>query len=174
VRIADVALGGALAGIAALIAPSSERARLPDALAAALDALRRYVELSFEILPAGDDQTPLAVVRREVGIAFENAEVSLERMLAEPKALRRGNADAAVLLTYGRRLAAALTSLAETTTRPVMPDAVKTDVLDAIAAARAHVLTGATIARPASARSVAPPLEKLVHYAALMRQIAVT
>jgi len=174
VRIADVALGGALAGIAALIAPSSERARLPDTLAAALDAIRRYVELSFEILPAGGDQAPLAVVRRDVGIAFENAEVSLERMLAEPKALRRGNADAAVLLTYGRRLAAALTSLAETTTHPVMPDAVKTDVLDAIAAARAHVLTGATIARPASARSVAPPLEKLVHYAALMRQIAVT
>jgi uncharacterized membrane protein YccC len=173
IRIADVALGGALAGIAALIAPSSERARLPDALAAALDAIRRYAELSFEILPVGGDQAPLVIVRREVGIAFENAEVSLERMLAEPKPLRRGNADATVLLTYGRRLSAALTSIAETTTRPVMPEAVKVEVLDAIAAARAHVLTDATIARMPPTPNVEPPLDKLAHYAALLRQIAV-
>jgi uncharacterized membrane protein YccC len=171
IRIADVALGGALAGIAALIAPSSERARLPDALAAALDAIRRYVELSFEILPVDGDRAPLVTVRREVGIAFENAEVSLERMLAEPKALWRGNADAAVLLTYGRRLTAALTSIAETTTTPVMPEAVRTEVLDAIAAARAYVLTGATITRAPPMPNVARPLDKLVHYAALLRQI---
>jgi uncharacterized membrane protein YccC len=171
IRIADVALGGALAGIAALIAPSSERARLPDALAAALDAIRRYVELSFEILPVDGDRAPLVTVRREVGIAFENAEVSLERMLAEPKTLWRGNADAAVLLTYGRRLTAALTSIAETTTTPVMPEAVQTEVLDAIAAARAYVLTGATTTRAPPMPNVARPLDKLVHYAALLRQI---
>ena len=175
VRIADVALGGALAAIASLIAPSSERARLPDALAAALDSIRRYAELSFEILPAGLDRAPLSEARRAVGIALENAEVSLERMLAEPKALRRGNADAAVLLTYGRRLSAALTSLAETTTTsPAIPEVVRADVLSALAAARAHVLTGARFERGALPSSkLAPPLDKLQHYAALVRQIAV-
>ena len=173
VRIADVAIGGVLAAIASLIAPSSEKARLPDALAQALDAITRYVELSFEILPTEASHAPLAAARRAVGIAFENAELSLERMLAEPKALRRGNADAAVLLTYGRRLAAALTSLAETQTRPPMPQDVETSVLAALSVVRAHVTTGATIEQAISLADVAPPLDKLVHYAALLRQIAV-
>ncbi len=178
-RIIDVALGGALAGIAALIAPSTERARLPDALAAALDAVARYVELTFELLPSGESRSLLAAARREVGIAFETAEVSLERMLAEPRPLRRGNADAAVLLTYGRRIAAALTALDETSAhagaaRPVLPAFVRDDVRSAIAAARDHVLSGARIARPqAEAPQVEPPLDKLLHYAALIRQVAV-
>jgi uncharacterized membrane protein YccC len=172
VRIADVAIGGVLAAIASLIAPSSEKARLPDALAQALDAITRYVQLSFEILPTDASHAPLATARRAVGIAFENAELSLERMLAEPKPLRRGNADAAVLLTYGRRLTAALTSLAETQKTPPMPPEVEASVLAALAAVRAHVMTGATIEQPVPFADVTPPLDKLVHYAALLRQIA--
>jgi len=177
VRIADIALGGALAALAALIAPSAEHRRLPDALAATLDAIAKYVTLTFAILPAGGDRTPLVAARRDVGIALENAEVSLERMLAEPKPLRRGNADAAVLLTYGRRLTAALTAFDETTAggeRPAMPVEVEREILAALAAARAHVLTGATIPRaPAHDLELAPRLAKLVHFAALVRQIAV-
>ncbi|MFT3692726.1 MAG: FUSC family protein [Kofleriaceae bacterium] len=164
VRIADVALGGALAGIAAMIIPSSEKQRLPDALATMLDRITAYVE-------AYEKGIDLTVARREVGIALENAELSLERMLAEPKALRRGNADAVVLITYGRRMTAALTSLAETT-RPTLPPALESDLLAAITAAKAHVTTGARIPRE-SARAQPAPFDKLWHYTALMRQIAV-
>jgi uncharacterized membrane protein YccC len=180
VRIADVALGGALAGVAALIAPSTERERLPEALAALIDAIQRYVELTFEIVPTAADRAPLAAARRTVGIAFENAEASLERMLAEPRPLRRGNADAVVLLTYGRRLTAALTGLDEARRdeRPALPDLVKQDVLVALAQARAHVTAGTTIERgvqpAAPALGADPALDKLVHYAALVRQVAYT
>ncbi|HET9991531.1 MAG TPA: FUSC family protein, partial [Kofleriaceae bacterium] len=172
VRIADIALGGALAAVAALIAPSAERARLADALAAMLDALARYAEASFE---PGSERARTTVLRRELGIAFENAEASLERMLAEPKPLRRGNADAAVLLTYGRRLSANLTALDESTTggpRPEIPEAVQHHVRAALAAARAHVLTGATVERTEPLQAAAP-FDKLVHFATLVRQIAV-
>ncbi len=175
VRIVDVALGAALAGVAALIAPSTERTRLPEALATLIDAIQRYLELTFEIVPTDADRAPLAAARRATGIAFENAEVSLERMLAEPKPLRRGNADAAVLLTYGRRLTAALTALDEARRdeRPVMPELVKQDVTAALAQARAHITTGTTIERSTQPPvNVQAPLDKLVHYAALVRQIA--
>jgi uncharacterized membrane protein YccC len=173
VRIADVVLGGALAGIAALIAPSTERTRLPEALVAVLDAIQRYVTLTFELVPARGNRAALADARREVGVALETAEVSLERMLAEPRPLRRGNADAAVLLTYGRRITAALTTIDEAGITE-LPAFVRDDVRAALAAAREHVLTGARIPPPAQPPpSVAPPLDKLEHYAALVRQIAV-
>lgn len=164
VRIADVVLGGALAGIAAMIIPSSERQRLPEALATMLDRITGYIEAYTK----GQD---LTVARRNVGVALEQAELSLERMLAEPRALRRGNADAVVLITYGRRMTAALTLLVETT-RPTLPPALESDLLAAIAAARAHVLSGARIPRE-SPRAQPAPFDKLWHYAALMRQIAV-
>jgi uncharacterized membrane protein YccC len=175
VRIADIALGGALAAVAALIAPSTEHARLSDALAAMLDALGRYADASFEPATTGADRTRLTVLRRELGIAFENAEVSLERMLAEPKPLQRGNADAAVLLTYGRRLSATLTAIDETVAgapRPAIPAEVQAHVHSALAAARAYVLTHATVER-ADPVQAARPIDKLVHFATLIRQIAV-
>jgi uncharacterized membrane protein YccC len=172
VRIADIALGGALAAVAALIAPSTERARLPETLAAMLDAIGRYAEASFD--PSGD-RARLIILRRELGIAFENAEVSLERMLAEPKPLRRGNADATVLLTYGRRLSASLTALDEAAgggSRPPISAAVQQHVRDALAAAKAHVLTQATVERAEPVQAPAP-VDKLVHFATLIRQVAV-
>jgi uncharacterized membrane protein YccC len=177
VRIADIALGGALAAVAALIAPSTERTRLTDALAAMLDALARYADASFEVLSHGGDRAPLTLLRRELGVAFETAEVSLERMLAEPKPLRRGNADAAVLITYARRASATLTTLDEAAAggpRPEIPDAIQAHVRAAIAAAKAHIVTGATVERIDPVRAeTGTPVDRLAHFATLMRQTAV-
>ena len=177
VRIADIALGGALAAVAALIAPSTERARLADALAAMLDALARYADGSFDVLAHGGDRARLTPLRRELGVAFETAEVSLERMLAEPKALRRGNADAAVLITYARRLSATLTALDEAAAggpRPVIPEAIQAHVGGAIAAAKAHVLTDATVQRIEPVRAeTGTQIDRLAHFAMLIRQTAV-
>jgi hypothetical protein len=159
IRIADVALGGALAGIAALIAPSTERQRLPDVLVALIDAIQRYVELTFAIVPTTADRAPLANARRAVGIAFENAEVSLERMLAEPKLLQHGAERAMLLITYARRLSGALTSHSIADHAPLSPP-VKTYVMTALTAARD--------AAPPPPQD--PPDEsRLVHYAELIR-----
>jgi uncharacterized membrane protein YccC len=178
VRIADIALGGALAAVAALIAPSTERARLADAVAAMLDALARYADGSFEVLSQGADRARLTLLRRELGVALETAEVSLERMLAEPKPLRRGNANAAVLITYARRLSATLTALDEVAAggpRPTIPDEIQAHVRGAIAAAKAHVLTGATVPRIEPVRGdPGAPVDRLAHFAMLVRQIAVS
>jgi len=170
-----IALAKAYGELPAYCDALAAAAQDPAADWSAVDAIQRYVELTFEIVPTDADRAPLAAARRATGIAFENAEVSLERMLAEPKPLRRGNADAAVLLTYGRRLAAALTALDEARRdeRPVMPDFVKHDVTAALAQARAHITAGTTIERSTQPPvSVQAPLDKLVHYAALVRQIA--
>ena len=177
VRIADIALGGALAGVAALIAPSTERARLPDALAAMLDSLARYADATFATLQHGGDRAHLTLLRRQLGVAFENAEVSLERMLAEPKPLRRGHADAAVLLTYGRRLSATLTALDEGAAGGpsiAIPEEVERRVRDALAAARAHVVSDTTVERaPPYTVDAGPQVDRLVHFATLLRQTAV-
>ncbi|MEP6859082.1 MAG: FUSC family protein [Deltaproteobacteria bacterium] len=177
VRIADIALGGALAAVAALIAPSTERARLADALAAMLDALARYADGAFEVLSQGSDRARLTLLRRELGVALETAEVSLERMLAEPKPLRRGTANAAVLITYARRLSATLTALDEAAAggpRPTIPEAIQAHVQSAIAAAKAHVLTDTTVPRIEPVRAdTSTQIDRLAHFAMLIRQTAV-
>ncbi|MDB4952641.1 MAG: putative rane protein [Myxococcales bacterium] len=113
IRIADVALGGAIALVAAIVIPSWERRHLPDALATALDAIAHYVQLAYEVFERGRDRRMLPAARREVGIALEDAEASLERMLTEPRPLRRGASEAMFLVTYVRRLSATLTAMDE-------------------------------------------------------------
>ena len=153
VRIVDVAIGGAIAFVTALVIPSTERRRLPEALAAVFDALSRYVE------KVGAPGADLASARREVGIALENAELSLERMLAEPKLLQLGAERAVLLITYARRLSNSLTSHSIADHAPLAPP-VKAYVLTSLAAARDH----------APALPMAPPDEsRLVHYAELIR-----
>jgi len=109
-RIVDVVVGGALAVVATLVSGSWERRRLPAALDAVRDALARYVDVA---LGAAVNQAALATARRDVGIALEEAEASLERMRAEPAPVRHGVDAAVALLTHGRRLAAALTALGD-------------------------------------------------------------
>jgi len=108
-RIADVAIGGALALLAALVVPSRERMRLPDALAAALDSVARYARLAG----SPHDRAAVVAARREVGMALEAAEASLERMLAEPRKLQEGVEDAMYLVTYSRRVSAGITAQLE-------------------------------------------------------------
>jgi uncharacterized membrane protein YccC len=114
-RATDSLVGGAVALVVTwLVFPSSERERLPDALAGVFDALATYGRTVLDelALGRGPGAASLAEPRRRAGIAFGSAETSLERFLAEPLRDQDFAADVVLLLTYTRRLAAALTSLA--------------------------------------------------------------
>ena len=120
VRIADAAAGGAIAFVAAaLVAPTWEHLRLPDALARIYLTLAQHAHLTFDALAGGPrDPGAMAAARRAVGVALDEAETSLERMLAEPRRVRLG-ADAGVfVVTYARRLSTSLTAAAQRTALP--------------------------------------------------------
>ncbi len=173
VRMLDVAIGGAIALVASMIKPSWERARLPDALAGALDTVAAYVTSSF----AGADRTQLTAARRSVGVALETAESSLERMLAEPRRLQHGAADAVLLLTYTRRIAGALTALDESiaahpdAARPKLAPDVRDYVVAELAAAKRFVTTGER-SPVVGAPEPDPALARLVHHAELVGRVA--
>lgn len=114
-RAGDVALGGAVAFAAsALIFPSWEKRRLKDALLVVLAAESKYVASTFDLL--GLDRVPelearVVSDRRQVGVALNEAEASLERLLSEPRESKERAADAMQLITYARRLTSALTTV---------------------------------------------------------------
>ncbi|MBX3218090.1 MAG: FUSC family protein [Labilithrix sp.] len=111
-RSGDALLGGAIALVAALVFPSREEKRLSAALDAAVAAVRRYAEVVVGAQLARTPASPdVVVARREVGVALGAAETSLERMLGEPLRSRAEAAEAMLLVTHVRRLAAALTTL---------------------------------------------------------------
>ena len=143
-RIVDVAIGGAIALIAALLAPSRERQRLPDTLADMLEAVSSYARLAG----GSHDRAAVVAERRRVGIALEAAEASLERMLAEPKLLQHGVEDAMYLVTYARRISAGITAHLETT------GAIPTPIADYLSAAVDDARAGS----PATPR-VRPPAD---------------
>jgi uncharacterized membrane protein YccC len=172
-RILDVALGGVIAIVAAISVPSWERARLPDAIVEALDALAAYVRVAFDALEHGGDRDRVRAARRDVGIALESAEASLERMLAEPRRFRRGVAEAVFVLTYARRITSALTAFDEArvarTAPPALPptEAVRAYLLEAVAAAQRFILTG-TPTELHEPTGVDPSLTRFVHQADLL------
>jgi uncharacterized membrane protein YccC len=170
VRMLDVAIGGAIAMLAAVVKPSWERARLPDALAGALDAASAYVICTFD----GGTRAQLAVLRRNVGIALETAESSLERMLAEPRRLQHGAADAVLLLTYTRRISGSLTAFDESHgdgPRPALAPSLRDYVVAELAAAKRFVTTGErTPARETPETD--PALTRLVLSAELVGRVA--
>lgn len=172
-RILDVALGGAVAIVAAISVPSWERARLPVAIEEALDALAAYVRVAFEVLEHGGDRDRVHGARRDVGIALESAEASLERMLAEPRRFRRGVAEAVFVLTYARRITSALTAFDEArvarASPPALPptDAVRDYLLEAVAAAQRFIATG-TSRELHEPTGVDPSLTRFVHQADLL------
>jgi uncharacterized membrane protein YccC len=170
VRMLDVAIGGAIAVLAAVVKPSWERARLPDALAAALDATSAYVFCTFD----GGTRARLAAERRSVGIALETAESSLERMLAEPRRLHHGAADAVLLLTYTRRMSGSLTAFDEShgdQPRPALDPALRDYVISQLAAAKRFVTTGERTPSRA-APETSPALARLVISAELVGRVA--
>ncbi|HEY3801650.1 MAG TPA: FUSC family protein [Kofleriaceae bacterium] len=168
VRMLDVAIGGAIALVASIIRPSWERARLPDAVCDVLDAVGAYVTTAF----AGADRAQLAAARRKVGIALETAEASLERMLAEPRRLQHGAADAVMLLTYTRRIAAALTALGESHRHVELAPELRAYVLAELAAAKQFVATGERTPAREPPAGVDPALARLVHHAELVGRVA--
>src|SRR6185437_11611058 len=141
-RVGDVVAGGAIALAASLLVlPSSERARLPDALARMLSAVGAYARAALAAAP--ETEARVVEVRRAAAAALGAAEASLERLLSEPLANRKAAEDAMLLVTYARRLATALTALG--TLEPTAPAGgearaeVAAYVAQAVAEAEAHL-----------------------------------
>ncbi len=138
VRIADAAAGGAIAFVAAaLVAPTWEHLRLPEALARIDTTLARHAELTFDALAgAPRSAEAMTAARRAVGVALDEAETSLERMLAEPRRVQHG-ADAGVfVVTYARRLSTSLTAAAQRTALPAAAEVARARAAVALALAR--------------------------------------
>ncbi len=115
VRAGDALLGGAVALlVGVLVIPSSEKGRLPEALEAVFENLGAYATTVLETLgvafvAARDERVMMA--RRASGLALGEAEMLLERYLAEPLHDRANAATMMLLATYARRLGAAITSV---------------------------------------------------------------
>ncbi len=132
-RAGDVALGGAVAFAAsALVFPSWEKRRLKDALSVVLATASRYVASTFDLLAfdrASELETRVVSDRRRAGVALNEAEASLERLLSEPRESKERAADAMQLITYARRLTSALTTIdVQTSTYGPISDDVRSDV----------------------------------------------
>jgi len=109
IRGLDSVLGGML-GLAAgfLLWPSWESTRLPDQLVLALRANRDYLAAAL----GGADDTVVQAARRGAGLASNNAEASLQRLLGEPRRRPPAIAEPAMtILTCLRRLAGAAAAI---------------------------------------------------------------
>jgi uncharacterized membrane protein YccC len=115
VRIANTVAGAAIS-LAAMkvLFPAYERDRAPEFLRASLGADRRYVAQLAEAWRDGSRSSRLlANARRATGLAHNDTEESLERLLAESWPLRRPFAQfVAAFVTYLRRFAQSVTTLA--------------------------------------------------------------
>ncbi|MDI1449493.1 FUSC family protein [Polyangium sp. 6x1] len=179
-RVGAVGLGGVIAVVAAAIfLPSSEQKRLPDALASMLGALASYAHV---VLTSAADRGAAGVeervvsARRSTGVALGEAEVSLERLLAEPLGDKDAAADAMLLVTYARRLGSALTA-ADTLAKelPAPPETlhqVDEYIATVLSAAEARV-RGTREAHVTSAPEVVDhdPLERVVRSAGLVASL---
>lgn len=132
IRIANTLLGAGLAVAGALLLwPSRESTRTADRLADALDGAAGYLHEVFAAVVSDAPARAARVIaaRRLAGRAFNNADVSLDRVVAE-------GAPAAVLepqmtlATMARRLAATLSAFG--TSRHVSDPAGSTAILTAI------------------------------------------
>jgi len=108
-------LGGAGIALVAgyLLWPSPERRRLPELLAETVDADRRFLAAAFAGL-AGAPRPPeqMGSTRSQVELTTANAEAAFDRMLAEPRHMRRRVREAMAMLTYLQRLGRHITRLA--------------------------------------------------------------
>ena len=105
-RIGDTLLGAALALLAVYtLWPSWEHRQLPDLLAAALEADRRYLAALVEATGRGTEAGwPLAGLRVQAELATSNLRAALDRMLAEPSLFRGTGRRAIALVTHIERL----------------------------------------------------------------------
>jgi uncharacterized membrane protein YccC len=188
-RAGDAILGGAVALVAGVfVFPETERERLPQNLERLLEALATYAAQVLEghgaPRPSAIEADGNATARRAVGIAFGDAETSLERYLAEPRRDQESAADAMLLVTYARRLATALTALdmlgaTQTTGSAIDRAAVATYVGSVIERAAARVRgegPAPALQSPAPAKQVTPTdaaLKRVLEWAALMAGLGV-
>jgi uncharacterized membrane protein YccC len=109
-------IAGAAISVAAMLFlfPSYERDRAPQFLRASLEADRRYLALLAESWRTRSRSSrPLANARRAAGLAHNDTEESLDRLLAESWPRRLPFAQfVAAFVTYLRRFAQSLTTLA--------------------------------------------------------------
>jgi uncharacterized membrane protein YccC len=115
IRTANTIVGAVLALLATLfLFPSYERDRAPEFLRASLRADRLYLaQLSGAWRSHSRSSRPLANARRASGLAHNDTEESLDRLLAESWPRRRPFAQfVAAFVTYLRRFAQSVTALA--------------------------------------------------------------
>lgn len=105
-RVAFTLLGAAVALIGGYVLwPQWEHERLPDRLAAALRAGKRYVAAIFEALPEATAPTDrLGPLRRAAEIEVTNVDAAFQRMLTEPMRQRGRVAKLFTLTVYIHRL----------------------------------------------------------------------
>lgn len=114
-RGVDSGAGAVIAlGATFLLFPSWEGSRMSAALTEVRTKLAAYVDLSLAAVT--EERTTqlaarLGAARREVGLALGEAELSLERLLSEPRRTKTGAQRAMQQVTYLRRLTASLTTL---------------------------------------------------------------
>jgi len=112
-RLGNTLGGAALAlAAAAVLWPSRESGQIPDIIAAAIDANRRYLETLFQALDRGlEPGWPLAGCRAGAERATSNARASVERLFSEPRWLRREAGAAVTAVTHVERLCRHITRL---------------------------------------------------------------
>ena len=114
-RVVNTLLGGALALAGArLLWPSPESRRLPGYMAAALAAMREYLQLVVDLFENRSDEAgkELRAARRRIGLAAVNAEESFQRLIAEYDGPEADLSPLLTFLTYTRRVAASIAALA--------------------------------------------------------------
>jgi uncharacterized membrane protein YccC len=114
-RVMNTLLGGALALAGArLLWPSPESRRLPGYMAAALLAMRDYLQRVTALFDDRSDRAggELRAARRRIGLAAVNAEESFQRLVAEYNGPEGDLSPLMTFLTYTRRTAASIAALA--------------------------------------------------------------
>jgi uncharacterized membrane protein YccC len=119
-RAGDTVAGGAIALLAVLVffPRWEERVGAPAAIATMVRAVEAYVSAVLAALD-GFAEGRIDDARREAAVAISEAEASLERLLAEPLRRRGDEGRAMEVVTYGRRLALAASTLETLVSRRV-------------------------------------------------------
>ncbi|HEX4458189.1 MAG TPA: FUSC family protein, partial [Polyangia bacterium] len=113
-RILNTIAGGVLAFAGASLWPSREGTRFTESLAAALAATRAYFACVMAVV-AGADPAPsprLSAARRRFGLRCNEADGSLQRLIAESRARPEAIEPLMTLVLYVRRFGASMGALA--------------------------------------------------------------
>ncbi len=117
-QLAALRVGNTIAGAAISIAamtvlfPSYERERIANYLRASLAANRRYLERLIESWASSTvDPSTLALARRDTGLALNDMEESLERVLAENWARKASTETLLAFAAYLHRFSQSVTGL---------------------------------------------------------------